>query len=275
MRFGWVAARLPGVSATVPFFKRDFFRHPLKFVGFIRKLRAAPFNLAVDAGKDDELSLTAALLCRASGAPIRLTHARDASPFYTLAVPPAHADLPEAARRLGLMTAFNDRPSEATLRISSGRAALTSVPFGAGMQKYRVGVYAGARKADHRLDPAVYAAVVRALVGRRCDVLVIPGLDDAAVCRAIAKDTGARLAPQLAGEELLSLLTTLDLFVGNNTGPMHLAVAAGVPTLGLFLRADPARWGHAWGPHRTLDFRAGAPDPAVISRTALDMLGSP
>jgi ADP-heptose:LPS heptosyltransferase len=43
------------------------------------------------------------------------------------------------------------------------------------------------------------------------------------------------------------------LTVTNNTGPMHLSVAVGAPTLGLFFRIDMERWGHAYPPHRMVD----------------------
>jgi ADP-heptose:LPS heptosyltransferase len=48
-------------------------------------------------------------------------------------------------------------------------------------------------------------------------------------------------------------MRTAGLTVSNNTGPMHLSVAVGAPTLGLFLRMDMERWGHSYPPHQMLD----------------------
>ena len=273
-RFGWIAAHLPGVRRAIPFRKQDFFGQPRAFMVFLRDLRRERFSLAVDGGKDDEFSLTAALLSRTSGAPVRVSHRRDVNPFYTLAVDRGPAEVDEAARRLSLVKGFSEQSFDAALQLRSGRNAVTLVPVGAGLQKHRIGIYTGSRKADHRLDPAVYADVVRGLTAHRCDVVLIPGLDDQTVCEAIASETRARLGPILAGEQLITLVKSMDLFIANNTGPMHLAAALGVPTLGLFLKADPVRWGHAREPHRTLDFRTAPPNAALISRTALDMLGS-
>lgn len=42
--------------------------------------------------------------------------------------------------------------------------------------------------------------------------------------------------------ELLALLTRCDLFLAGNTELFHIAVAAGVPSLGLFTEADGKRW---------------------------------
>lgn len=41
---------------------------------------------------------------------------------------------------------------------------------------------------------------------------------------------------------VVAFLKGLDLFVCVDGGLFHMAVAAGVPTLGLFFKTDPARW---------------------------------
>lgn len=61
--------------------------------------------------------------------------------------------------------------------------------------------------------------------------------------------------PVLAGlpvDELVALLSGASLYVGNDSGPMHVASALGVPVVSLFGSSDPRRW-HPWGvPHRVL-----------------------
>jgi ADP-heptose:LPS heptosyltransferase len=61
------------------------------------------------------------------------------------------------------------------------------------------------------------------------------------------------MAPPTNLDELAALMRAAGLTVTNNTGPMHLSVAVGAPTLGLFLRMDMERWGHAYPPHRMVD----------------------
>ena len=46
-------------------------------------------------------------------------------------------------------------------------------------------------------------------------------------------------APNLALPQLAALFNRCDVLVSNDTGPMHLGAAAGVPTLGLFSVARP------------------------------------
>jgi ADP-heptose:LPS heptosyltransferase len=47
--------------------------------------------------------------------------------------------------------------------------------------------------------------------------------------------------------DLKSLLATATLFVGNDSGPAHMAAAFGVPSVVIFGPSDPA----IWGPWRT------------------------
>jgi heptosyltransferase-3 len=42
--------------------------------------------------------------------------------------------------------------------------------------------------------------------------------------------------------EVAALLARCDLYVGNDSGPSHLAALTGAPTLALFGPTDPRRW---------------------------------
>ncbi len=53
--------------------------------------------------------------------------------------------------------------------------------------------------------------------------------------------------PALAG-----LLRKLDLLVTNDTGPMHLSVAVGTPTVAIFVAGEASRWGHPYSYVRNL-----------------------
>ncbi|MBU6375922.1 MAG: glycosyltransferase family 9 protein [Bdellovibrionales bacterium] len=50
------------------------------------------------------------------------------------------------------------------------------------------------------------------------------------------------IAADLTLEELMALLAKVDLFLGNDSGPKHLAVALGRPTITLFGPEDPFEW---------------------------------
>jgi ADP-heptose:LPS heptosyltransferase len=69
--------------------------------------------------------------------------------------------------------------------------------------------------------------------------------------RPVLQAAGARGVNLFEGGDLLTAagcLERADFFVGNDSGLMHLAAAAGTPTLGLFGPSPEARY-RPWGPH--------------------------
>ncbi len=58
--------------------------------------------------------------------------------------------------------------------------------------------------------------------------------------RAVSSICPILCAPKLAG--LAAILERADAFVGNDSGPGHLAAAVGTPTVSLFGPTDPATW---------------------------------
>jgi heptosyltransferase-1 len=93
-----------------------------------------------------------------------------------------------------------------------------------------------------------YGALAKQLRGMGFDVAVnAPREDDAVANGVVAASDGAarRIVCNVAG--LVALLRRTDVFVGGDTGPMHLAAALAVPVVALFGPTDPARNG-PWGP---------------------------
>ncbi|UCC55459.1 MAG: glycosyltransferase family 9 protein [Gammaproteobacteria bacterium] len=109
-------------------------------------------------------------------------------------------------------------------------------------------------------------------------LLLVGSKTDAACCRELAE---AQLLPclNLAGKTTLlqtgALLQHTRLFVGNDSGPGHLAAAAGIPTLTLFGPGDPQRY-HPWNPQgRWLQSTTGRMvdlSPDAVARNALEQL---
>jgi len=62
---------------------------------------------------------------------------------------------------------------------------------------------------------------------------------------------------------VVALLKEARLFLGNESGPMHLAAAAGTPVVGLFGLTNPARWGPVGVPNICL--RPSMPCECVAS----------
>ncbi len=64
----------------------------------------------------------------------------------------------------------------------------------------------------------------------------------------VASRTGVALAPPSGPSASARLAARANLFIGADSGPTHLAAAAGTPTLALFGPTDPVRFGPV-GPH--------------------------
>jgi len=92
-----------------------------------------------------------------------------------------------------------------------------------------------------------YAAVAGRLAAERgADVVVTCGPDDRDLAERVL--AGMRrpgtLVPPVAGlAGLIEVLRRADLFLGSDTGPMHLASALGVPVVALFGPKDPVQTG--------------------------------
>ncbi|RRI05384.1 glycosyltransferase family 9 protein [Mesorhizobium tamadayense] len=108
-------------------------------------------------------------------------------------------------------------------------------------------VHAGASFPGRRWQPERFAAAIdRISAETGLDVVLIggPGEEEAtAKIVATAKTPMINLVGALSLETLLALLKEARLFLGNESGPMHMAAAAGIPVVGLFGRTNPARWG--------------------------------
>jgi ADP-heptose:LPS heptosyltransferase len=83
-------------------------------------------------------------------------------------------------------------------------------------------------------------------------LLLLGGPDDRRTADAVRREVSRRRVIDATGEvDLLvayAMLRRARLFVGNDSGLMHLAAAAGAPTLGLFGPSDERRYG-PWGEH--------------------------
>jgi ADP-heptose:LPS heptosyltransferase len=81
-----------------------------------------------------------------------------------------------------------------------------------------------------------------AIFGGPEDTRLVEGLRN-----ALPRDRRIDLTGKLDLTTAYACLKRCDLFIGNDSGLMHLAAAAGIPTIGLFGPSDERRYG-PWGP---------------------------
>ncbi len=105
----------------------------------------------------------------------------------------------------------------------------------------------GAGWASKRWPPARYgrlAARLKSELGL-APILVWAGKAERDMCEEAAAESGgaATIAPPTGLRELKELLARSRLFVGGDTGPLHLAAAVGIPCVGIYGSSDERRNG--------------------------------
>jgi heptosyltransferase-2 len=201
-------------------------------------------------------ALEAAAIVFAAGIPKRIGYAADGrSLLLTDAVKlPAKHEIPrhqrfwylELLRRAGII---DDLPAIDEIRLSgadsaaeAGRMRLQAV----GMRRGVVGVspgaaYGGAKRwlADRFADAAVEVA-------RACDadVAVFGSKEEIPICEAVHRkiEAAGRRSQNFAGmtslPDFIELAAACEVMLTNDSGPMHIASALGVPTVAVFGATD-------------------------------------
>ena len=131
-------------------------------------------------------------------------------------------------------------------------------------------LHPGAGKIKNRWPVERFAEVAAALAGRGLDVHVLEGPQDSGTAAALSACAGREL-PVVRGEAVPTLAARFAraaLYVGNDTGPLHLAGAVGCPTVGIYGWTDPDEWKPVGGQVRTVR----APDAKLESVTVAMVL---
>ncbi|MFN2547002.1 MAG: glycosyltransferase family 9 protein [Myxococcales bacterium] len=217
-----VVAGLPNLE-IVRFDKRKPWRLP----------RRASYEVVIDAAHWHAFSLTSALVSRWASGHWLIGADRGPSWIYSAALPPPAPGTPEVAAKVALARELGaaDLPPLET--------ALGRKPVDFALPPRFVVVNPGARKKDHRWDN------FRTLVTKlRLPALIVWGPGEMDVAVALAAESGGTVAPKTDLDQLAHIFRKAAAVITNDTGPMHLAVACGAPTVGLFLTQAGLRWAH-------------------------------
>jgi heptosyltransferase-1 len=219
---------------------------------FVRDLRERGFDLALDL----QGLLKSGLIAFLCGAPKRLVycHARELSDHLSCKVcgPSQHGHIVE--QYLDVVRAL-DRPVTTVdfgikfseTEIKSTMAILTA--HGWRKEPY-VALVPGANWLNKRWPPKFFGQLAKRLYGQGIYSLITGGPDDGVLAEAIR---GAAEVPvfdftgQTSLKQLAYILKKARVTVGGDTGPMHLSVAVGTPTVALLGPTDTNRNG-PYGP---------------------------
>jgi ADP-heptose:LPS heptosyltransferase len=259
---------LHGIARVVPYEKRGFFRRPWAWFRLLRALRNRRYDVVIDASHWHRFSLTSAVIAAWTGAPLRIAHDRgEAALFATETVAPPTERESEIRTKLRLMAPLGieapPRPMRTGLGLGAARSKMDRWLESEGLTDPIVGLAPGGRKADHRVDPAVFASLGRSAQKAGASVLVLWGPGEESLAAEVGGACQAKAAPPTNLDELAALMRRCAVTVTNDTGPMHLSVACGSPTIALFRSGDPARWGHSEPPHTVVPAEGRTPEEIV------------
>ncbi|MHC4607973.1 MAG: glycosyltransferase family 9 protein [Planctomycetota bacterium] len=112
--------------------------------------------------------------------------------------------------------------------------------------RFVVGCHPGSSRAPSRWMPERFVEVLTRLRERyEARIVLVGSPGEAALCdRIMRRVPGAiSFAGRTSIGSLAALMEHFGLFVSNDTGPMHIARACGVPTVGIFGPGEHAIWG--------------------------------
>jgi len=215
---------------------------------FRRRLRSEQADLAIDFHGN----LRSGVAAWCSGAPVRLGYdghqQKEGNRWFTTHRRPAgERRTSRIDRNLGLLGALDlavgplpqlELPLASRGAVSAAAVLREALPEAAG---YAIVNPGASRAQQHKKPPAaLLAAACRRLAARKVLPLVVwgPGEKDDAMA-VVAAAGGARLAPPTELATLAALLAGARLFVGGDSGPLHLACATGCPVLALYGPTDP------------------------------------
>jgi heptosyltransferase-2 len=188
--------------------------------------------------------------------PERIGYARDGRSFLlTKAIPvPKQGEIPshekfyylELLRRAGWIENLAN-VSQINLEVAeSAKHRAEQILLGAGARPavFRIAVGAGASYGSAKCWPPdrFAKALNEVRVTRDADVILFGTPGEAAVSNAIATELGQKpidLTGKTAIADLPALLSQCHLFLGNDSGAMHVAAAVGLPVVAIFGPTDP------------------------------------
>jgi lipopolysaccharide heptosyltransferase I len=230
---------------------RNWMTSPREMLRLRRRLR----GLRIDTAIDVQGLTKSALPTWLSGARRRIGYARGefmareiSNWFYTEAVRPIREHVVE--RNLELLRPLGIDHPRVRFRVpeheQDARRVEQFLSAQGDLRRFAV-MQPGAGWPSKLWPPGRFAAVARQLdqqYGVRC-IVVWAGPEELGWARQIAAESAGRaiVAPATSLTELASLERRAALFVGPDTGPLHLAAAVGTPCVGLYGPMDATRCG--------------------------------
>jgi len=208
-------------------------------------VRSAQYQVAIDL----QGAIRSAVLSRWSGAPViyGVSEPRESpsSLFYTRQVIAGGTHVIEQNLSLAraLTGRFASAPRAKFPRDSAAEQHICRLLSGQGISDFAI-LNPGAGWGAKRWPADRYGAVARELAGHGLRSLVNYGPGEENLAQDVVSASAGTAEPMKCSiTELIAVTRRARLFVGGDTGPLHLAAALGIPVVAIFGPTDPARNG--------------------------------
>jgi len=226
--------------------KNHFIRRASIFSRFILQMREISPDIAIDL----QGGYASSVLTYFSGAPLRVARFTAKRPYlYTRRIKLVkgrqrvynYTDIASAAGASDIDIYYRLRAVDAK-KVSLGKklsdeGVKSDIPIAC--------IHPGAGKVFKEWNSEGFADVSDWLFSEGFQVLLVGGKGDLKKIReiiSITKRTAYNLGGKLSLGELVALFEMSSLFIGNDSGPMHLAASTGIPIVALFGPARENRW---------------------------------
>ena len=226
--------------------------------GCMREVRATKYDVALDL----QGAIRSAMAARLSGAKSRVGAAEPrelpARKFYTALIATPGVHVVEHALSLASAVAGEELTYEPPVFPQDPATEAWADRFYSSIGFRRLAIINPGAGWGAKCWPAEsYGEVARALADRGVAVMVNFGPEEEELAQQVRDASGEVARPvNCSVSELIALTRRASLFVGGDTGPMHLAAALGVPIVALFGPTRPERN----GPYATRSVVLRSPD---------------
>ena len=207
-------------------------------------VRSAKYEIAIDL----QGAIRSAMLARWSGAPVTYGAAQPretpATLFYTRSIITRGEHI--IKQNVSLVEPLAGTATPARVEFPHDKAAedhIERVLAEIGMREFAI-LNPGAGWGAKRWPADRYGEVARALAANAVPAVINYGPGEAPMALAAESASGGTaIALSTSISELIALTRRAKLFIGGDTGPLHLAAALRVPVVGIYGPTDPGRNG--------------------------------
>jgi len=212
-----------------------------------REIRSYGFNTAISPHK----SFRTALLLFLASIPYRVGFRQSVGWFFYHDRVNRDASLHDVDRNISLLEPLGIRPAECQriLRVEVSRHSqreVESLFASLGIQENGkvFGIHPGSVWPTKRWSPEGYAKLMFQLKRKySCQILLFGGSEDQKIIsrlQQLSGHLGVSVAGKIGLDELPCAISRCSVFITNDSGPMHIAVARGVPVVAVFCATTPS-----------------------------------